>query len=186
VSSIYSNDTQECYSMARDSKRENFDVSPEQEADINCLQELIKAPTRKDAILTAVRLALLLAAESKQGNQFYLGRPGCRDLRRLLMVGIETANLQKWTYLVEQAHPWKRQLFIKGRKLPAAAVWSGMLVNKLSREEAAENWALPVEAIDEILAYCENNRALLEMEATEDMLRLEQKGIDIEPKNACR
>ncbi|MCA0315792.1 MAG: hypothetical protein LCH63_18385 [Candidatus Melainabacteria bacterium] len=172
--------------MARDSKRENFDVSPEQEADINCLQELIKAPTRKDAILTAVRLALLLAAESKQGNQFYLGRPGCRDLRRLLMVGIETANLQKWTYLVEQAHPWKRQLFIKGRKLPAAAVWSGMLVNKLSREEAAENWALPVEAIDEILAYCENNRALLEMEATEDMLRLEQKGIDIEPKNACR
>jgi hypothetical protein len=172
--------------MAKESKRENFDVSPEQEADINCLQELIKAPSRKDAILTAVRLTLLLAAESKQGNQFYLASPGGRDLRRLLMVGIETPNLQKWIYLVDQAHPWKRQLFVKGRKLPAAAVWSGMLVNKLSRELAAENWDLPVEAIDEIIAYCENNKALLEMEAAEEMRRLEQKGIDIEPTTAGR
>lgn len=172
--------------MAKDSKRENFDVSPEQEADINCLQELIKAPTRKDAILTAVRLALLLAAESKQGNQFYLGSPGCHDIRRLLMVGIETPNLQKWTYLVDHAHPWKRQLFVKGRKLPAAAVWSGMLVNRLSRKQAADNWDLPVEAVNEIVAYCEHNKALLEMEAAEEMRRLEQKGIDIEPKTACR
>jgi hypothetical protein len=165
--------------MARQSKRENFDVSPEQESDINCLQALIKAPTRKDAILTAVRLALLLAAESKQGNQFYMGSPGRRDLRRLLMVGIETPNLQKWTYLVDQAHQWKRQLFVKGRKLPAAAVWTGILVNKLSREQAAQNWDLPLEAIDEIMVYCEENRALLEMEAAEEMRRLEQKGIDI-------
>jgi hypothetical protein len=102
------------------------------------------------------------------------------------MVGIETPNLQKWTYLVDQAHPWKRQLFVKGRKLPAAAVWSGTVINKLSREQAAENWDLPVEAIDEIMAYCENNKALLDMEAAEEMRRLEQKGIDIEPKTARR
>lgn len=172
--------------MARESKRENFDVSPEQEADINCLQELIKAPTRKDAILTAVRLALLLAAESKQGNQFYLASPGGRELRRLLMVGIETPHVQRWTYLVEQSHPWKRQLFVKGRKLSAAAVWSGMLVNKLSRENAADNWELPLEAVDEIVAYCESSKALLEMEAAEEMRRLEQKGIDIEPQAFSR
>lgn len=172
--------------MARESKRENFDVSPEQEADISCLQELLKAPTRKDAILTAVRLALLLAAESKQGHQFYLASPGYRNPRRLLMVGIETPNLQTWKYLVDQTHPWKRQLFVKGRKLPAAAVWNGMLVNKLSREQAADNWELPVEAIDEITAYCENNKDLLEMEAAEEIRRLEQKGIDIGTKTACR
>lgn len=102
------------------------------------------------------------------------------------MVGIEAPNLQKWMYLVDQAHPWKRQLFVKGRKLPAAVVWSGMLVNKLSREQAADNWDLPVEAIDEILAYCEENKALLEMEAAEELRRLEQKGISIEPKTAGR
>jgi len=171
--------------MPKESKRENFDVSPEQEADINCFQELIKAPTRKDAILTAVRLGLLLAAESKQGYQLYLGGPG-RELRRLLMVGIETPNLQKWMYLVDQTHPWKRQLFVKGRKLPAVAVWSGMLVNKLSREDAAKNWDLPLEAIDEIVSYCESNKQLLEMEAAEERRRLEQKGLSIEPQTACR
>lgn len=172
--------------MTKQSKRENFDVSPEQEADINCLQELIQAPSRKDAILTAVRLALLLATESKQGKQFYLASPGGGDLRRLMMVGIETPNLQKWIYLVNQAHPWKRQLFVKGRKLSAAAVWSGMLVNKLSREQAAANWDLPVEAIDEIYAYCEENKVLLEMEAAEELRRLGQKGIDIESQTARR
>ncbi|MCA9804109.1 MAG: hypothetical protein KC777_19205, partial [Cyanobacteria bacterium HKST-UBA02] len=82
--------------MVKQSKRENFDVSPEQEAYINSLQELIKAPSRKDAILTAVRLTLLLAAESQQGYQFYLAKPGCRDPRRLLMAEIEAPNLQTW------------------------------------------------------------------------------------------
>ena len=172
--------------MARASKRENFDVSPEQEAEIDCLQELIKAPSRKDAILTAVRLALHLAAESKQGNQVYLGQPGQHELRRLLMLGIEAPNLPKWMYLVEQAHPWKKQLFVKGRKLPAATVWTGVLVNKLTHEEAADNWDLPIDAIREIVEYCENHQALLEMEAAEERRRLEQKGIDVGTKAARR
>ena len=61
-----------------------------------------------------------------------------------------------------------------------------MLVNRLSREQAADNWDLPVEAVDEIVVYCEPNKALLEMEAAEGMRRLEQKGINIEPQTACR
>lgn len=167
-------------SKVRDSKRENFDVSPQQEADIDCLQDLIKAPTRKDAILTAVRLALHVAAECKQGNKFYLGSEG--ELRRMLMIGIETPNLQRWKYLVEHTHPWKKQLFIKGRKLPAAAVWSAILVNKLSYEQAADNWELPVEAIAEIMTYCEENKRLLEMEAAEEERLLNEKGLSLEPK----
>ncbi|MCA9802666.1 MAG: hypothetical protein KC777_11915, partial [Cyanobacteria bacterium HKST-UBA02] len=90
-------------------------------------------------------------------------------------------NLQTWRFLIRQAHPWKEQLFVKGRKLPAASVWSGMMVNELSPQEAAENWDLPIEAIDEIVAYCEQNRGLLEMEAAEEKRRLAEKGIDIEP-----
>lgn len=167
-------------SKVKDSKRENFDVSPQQEADIDCLQDLIKAPTRKDAILTAVRLALHVAAECKQGNKFYLGSEG--ELRRMLMIGIETPNLQRWKYLVEHTHPWKKQLFIKGRKLPAAAVWSAILVNKLSYEQAADNWELPVEAIAEIMTYCEENKRLLEMEAAEEERLLNEKGLSLEPK----
>ena len=33
------------------------------------------------------------------------------------MLGLETPNYWRWKYLVEFPHPWKKQLFVKGRKL---------------------------------------------------------------------
>lgn len=172
--------------MARSYKRENFDVTPEQEAEIDCLQELIKAPSRKDAMLLAVRLALHLASEAKQGHKLFLGDDSGRDLKRLVMLGIEAPNYWTWTYLVQVPHSWKKQLYVKGRKLPAAAVWTAMMVNKLSREDAASNWELPLAAIDEIVEYCESNKELLQMEAAEEARRLAQKGIKLESEPAHR
>lgn len=99
--------------------------------------------------------------------------------RELNLSGIEKPTMPKWLYLVAQAHPWKKQLFVKGRKLPAAAVWTGMIANDLSVQEAAENWDLPVGAVEEILDYCQTNRVLLEMEAQEELRILEEKGIGI-------
>jgi hypothetical protein len=172
--------------MAKTYKRENFDVTPEQAAEIDCLQELIHAPSRKDAMLTAVRLALHLAAEAQRGQKLFLGNERGQDLKRVVMLGIETPDFWPWTYLVHFPHPWKKQLYVKGRKLPAAAVWTGIMVNKLSREEAADNWELPPAAIDEIVEYCETNKELLQMEAAEEARRVAQKGIDLEPKTASR
>ncbi len=165
----------------KDTKRENFDVSPQQQAEIETLRELIDAPSKKDAMLMAIHLALHLASETKKGNHLFVGDPARHNLRRLVMLGIEKPNLQKWTYLVEQAHPWKKQLYVKGRKLPAVAVWTGMIANSLSIDEAADNWDLPAEAVYEILDYCESNKVLLEMEAEEELRRLEEKGIGLAP-----
>ena len=167
--------------MARTYKRENFDVTPEQEAEIDCLQELIKAPSRKDAMLTAVRLALHLVAEARQGYKLFLGDERGRDLKRLVMLGIEAPNYGPWKYLIPIPHAWKKQLYVKGRKLPAATVWTGMIANNLSREESADNWDLPLAAIDEIVEYCTENKQLLQMEAAEEGRRLLQRGIKIEP-----
>jgi hypothetical protein len=89
-------------------------------------------------------------------------------------------------YLVEHAHPWKRQLYVKGRKLPAATVWVGMKANKLSIEEAMDNWDLPRDAIQEVTEYCENNKCLLEMEAAEEQRLLNEKGIEIGRPTARR
>ncbi len=101
-------------------------------------------------------------------------------------LGIEMPAMPKWLYLVVQTHPWKKQLFVKGRKLPAAAVWTGMIANDLSVQEAAENWDLPVDAVEDILDYCQANRVLLEMEAQEELRILEEKGIGIDAKNSRR
>lgn len=170
----------------KESKRENFEVSPAQQAEIETLQELISAPSKKDAVLMAVHLALHLASEAKKGNQIFVGQPDQRALTRIVMLGIENPTVSKWTYLVEQSHPWKKQLYVKGSKLPAAAVWTSYKVNNLTMEEAMDNWNLPAEAISEILEYCEINQRLLEMEASEELRRLEDKGLEVGAKTARR
>ncbi len=77
-----------------------------------------------------------------------------------------------WQYLVARPHAWRRQLYIKGRKLTAAMVWQDMLTNQLSPEQAAENWDLPVLAIAEVIQYCESHAELLQLEADEERDRL--------------
>lgn len=170
--------------MAKVSKRENFEVSPEQEADITYFQQLVNAPSRKDAMLSALRLAIQLTDEIKQGKQIFVSKPGFVDPQRVLVPFVSTRTGPK--YLVQHNHPWKRQLYVKGRKLPAAVVWTEMHVNSLTAEQAAENWDLPLEAIQEIEDYCNANKALLEMEAAEEGRRLQEKGISVEPKTSRR
>lgn len=164
---------------AKDSRRENFEVNAEQQAEIETLQELLNSPSKKDAVLAAVQFTLHLAAEIKKGNQVFVGDPAKKDLQRFVFLGIEKPFSPTWKYLRELPHPWKRQLYVKGRKLPAAAVWTASQVNKLSHEEAAKNWSLPLDAIREIFAYCETHRELLEMESEEERRILLEKDFDI-------
>ncbi len=164
---------------ARNTRRENFDVTPDQQFAIEALQELVEAPSKKDALLLAVHLTLQLAAEARKGNHLYVGDASKADLMRIVIPGMERPTIPKWTYLVEHAHPWKRQLFVKGRKMTAATVWTTMIANKDTIEETAEDWSLPLEAVREIVRYCEDNRQLLEMEADEELRLLEEKGVRV-------
>ncbi len=49
----------------------------------------------------------------------------------------------QWQYLEKRPHPWRQQLYIKGRKLRAFTVWMDMIVNDLTPEEVAENKEIP-------------------------------------------
>lgn len=80
---------------------------------------------------------------------------------------------QNWHYLVARAHPWRKQLYIKGTKLLASIVWQDALANQMSSEQVAENWNLPLEVIAEVMSYCKVNRSLIELEANEESYRLE-------------
>ncbi|MEQ9355272.1 hypothetical protein [Coleofasciculus chthonoplastes] len=99
-----------------------------------------------------------------------------------IIQSLEDSNLQEnWYYLVARPHPWRRQLYIKGRKLLASTVWQDKIVNKMTLEQAAENWDLPLAAIYEVIHYCESNRDLIKLEADEERYRLEEKGVSLEP-----
>lgn len=65
--------------------------------------------------------------------------------------------------------------------MTAAQLWRDMQVNQMNDAEAAENWDLPLEAISEIVRYCEASRDLLRAESDEEKLYLEARGVKIDP-----
>jgi uncharacterized protein (DUF433 family) len=95
-----------------------------------------------------------------------------------------TANFPKttWQYLESRPHPWRKQLYIKGRKLRAFTLQANMIANSLTPEEAADNWELPLAAISEVMEYCAQNQKLLQQEAEEEKRRLETAGVKLEPE----
>lgn len=52
-----------------------------------------------------------------------------------------------------------------------------MIANGLSVQEAAQDWDLSADAVEEILDYCQTNIALLELEAQEEFRALKEKEI---------
>lgn len=168
--------------VSADLKRQNFNITPEQEAELFALQADFAAPSAKDTILKAVHLARVLTREIKGGKRLGLIDRQSGTVTEVILPELETATAANpWTYLVPRAHAWKKQLFIKGRKLTAAQVWLDMQANRMTYTEAAENWDLPVEAVAEVEAYCIQNLVLIQMEADEEKLFLQVSGIKIAP-----
>lgn len=160
-----------------ETKRQNFNITPEQEAQIEWLQQALGANSAKEAILRAVSVLSTLKEYTQKGFKVALVKPDERV--ELVIVGLEP-TVGQWKYLIERPHPWRRQLYVKGRRLLAATVWRDMQANELSLEQTAKNFSLPVEAVVEIVRYCEASQELLKMEADEERHRLEEKGVMIE------
>jgi uncharacterized protein (DUF433 family) len=74
-------------------------------------------------------------------------------------------KVEPWEHLVRRQHPWKRQLFMKGRNMTVRQLVGTVKANKLSIEEAATDLDLPPEAVTEALHYAEKYKDLLEADA---------------------
>jgi len=96
-----------------------------------------------------------------------------------------TPQNEDWQYLVSRPHAWRKQLYVKGRKLLASTVWQDMMANQMSPDEVAQNWDLPLPVIYEVIQYCESHFELLRLEADEERHRLEMKGVLVEPTDAA-
>ena len=92
----------------------------------------------------------------------------------------------QWQYLEQRPHPWRKQLYFKGKRLRPFSVWITMQVEKMSPDQAADDWDLPLAAVNEAIEYCETERELLEREAEIERCYLEEKGISLEPKITSR
>lgn len=155
----------------------NLNMSPEQLAQLDWLRAEIGADNAKEAILRSISVMVTLKQNIKSGSQLFIHNS--EGQIRLLIPELEPSPTENWQYLVERPHPWRRQLYIKGRKLMAATVWRDAIANQMSPEEAAENWDLPLAAIDEVMRYCESDRDLLRLEAEEERYHLETKAVSL-------
>ena len=86
------------------------------------------------------------------------------------------AAVEPWQYLVRRQHPWRKQLYIKGRNMTARQLVGSMKANQLDEVAAAADNHLPVEAVREAIVYVESNRELLETEAEIERLMLKRGG----------
>ncbi len=87
----------------------------------------------------------------------------------------ETA-VEPWRFLVRRQHPWRKQLYVKGRNLTARQLVGAIKSNQFNEENAAANFHLPIEAIREALAYVEKNSELLQTEAEIERLMRKREG----------
>lgn len=89
---------------------------------------------------------------------------------------------EHWLFLESRPDSWRKQLYIKGRKLRASNIWSDMIVNEMTPEECAEDWDLPLAAIHEAIEYCEIHQGLIEAEAAQERASLDtNRGSFLEP-----
>jgi uncharacterized protein (DUF433 family) len=89
---------------------------------------------------------------------------------------------RSWKYLApDPKSPRYRQLFIKGRRIAARALY-GMYVSqeepKMTIEEIAADYDLPVEAVLEAIAYCESNLPELQADREADELLAQVTGMN--------
>jgi uncharacterized protein (DUF433 family) len=99
--------------------------------------------------------------------------------------GSET-EIAGWVFLVARPHPWQRQLSVKGRNLTVGQLMSTIRANGLTPDQASDAFDLPVAAIQEAITYYDQNRSLIELEATEERSRLARKGYKLEPQSVPR
>ncbi len=163
-------------------KRQNFNVTPEEEDQLQRLRETLGAASVKDAVLRATRILLTLAQEIEEGKRIYTAdSTGIKT--RLLLPDMEAPAKEQWKYLAPRPQSWKRQLFVKGKRLTAANVWSDMLANSWSIEETAYNWDLTTDAVNEIIVYCELEQELIGMEADAEKRILLAHGVALTPES---
>jgi uncharacterized protein (DUF433 family) len=87
------------------------------------------------------------------------------------------AAVEPWHHLVRRQHPWRKQLYLKGRNMTVRQLAWSIKANDLDETAAAADYRLPVEAVREGLAYVERNRELLETEAEIERLMLKRGGV---------
>jgi uncharacterized protein (DUF433 family) len=94
--------------------------------------------------------------------------------------------VEPWKHLVARKHPWRKQLFLKGRNMTVRQLVGTVKANNFSEEQAAKDLGLPVEAIREALAYFDANPEVIELDAAYERYLRKLRGVGRGPQPVPR
>ncbi len=99
---------------------------------------------------------------------------------------VRETSVEPWKYLVRRRHPWRTQLYMKGRNMTARQLVGAMVANAMTEQETANDYGLPVEAVYEALVYVEQDKALIEAETEKEQTMHKQGGAPRDPQPVSR
>ena len=97
-----------------------------------------------------------------------------------VIAGLERLG-HEWTWLVRRDHPWRRQLWIKGRAIAAGDLARTAAIEGWTADETAREFDLPVDAVLEAQRYAEIARDLIAAEQAEDRIVAQRFEPDLAP-----
>ena len=160
-------------------QRIQLDLGSEQVALMDALTQQLSLRSRADLLQQAFALFLWAVDETLAGHRVIsVDREQLKTIARYTEVNLpalQPLTFQNYQYLTSRQHPWKKQLFLKGRNMTVGQLMSTMQANNLDDEEAAEDLDLPVEQIREARAYYHTHQTLVDLETQEEITRLAGK-----------
>jgi uncharacterized protein (DUF433 family) len=90
------------------------------------------------------------------------------------------SQVEKWAHLAPNPKSAYKQLFVKGTRIRARVVYGlyAMKEDPLTPQQIAEQFGLPVEAVQEAIAYCESNPPELLEDYARELALMEASGMN--------
>lgn len=156
--------------------RLSVDLPPDTEAATRAIAERYFRGVTTDAIRASLSLFAWAIEAKRQGKRVVAVR---RDqlpdrFEEPILTGIEEQLTADPTWLVERPHAWRRQPWVKGRRLTAGDLARTIEIEGWTPEKAATEHDLPVEAILEAQRYLSANRPLVIAEEQENAIAAQQ------------
>ena len=144
---------------------------------LDLLQTRLAVRSRTDLLQQAYGTFLWVVNEMLAGRRIVsVDTAALEQLQRfkeLSLPAVEPLRFAHYRYLVERPETGRRQLYLTGRTMTVGQLVYTMRANDLDAEAAAEDLDLPLEQVQEALAYYETHQELIESEAEEERRALE-------------
>ena len=170
--------------MPKGEVRVQVDLTTAEAALMELLKERLSVRSRADLLQQAYGSFLWIVDEMLDGRRIISVEPSRLGLldrfKELSLPAVEPLVFRHYGYLVSRPDSGREQPYLKGRNMTVGQLVYKMRANDMTPEEAAEDMDLPLMQVTEAVAYYETHTELIEAEAEEDKLVLQEHGVDLE------